>query len=343
MPDATQFVAATDPRLRWRGHISLEPMGDAIKPWRIPYLDRELFPGVNEKAEMAAGVRIELSTDATWLMLDADLPAGEETRPAQVLDGGEVVDVVPGQHCKLPGEGRRTLSVWLPQIGTSVVRGIELPSQAKTGRPDDDEQPRWLTYGSSITHCSDATGPTRTWPARVATEAGLDLTCLGFGGECHLDPMVARVIRSQPADFISICAGINLHNAGTLNSRSFLAALFGTIETIREGHPDTPLCLISPIFSPPRENEAVLDLTLVDMRRVVGDVVKRLQNRGDEALHYVDGLSIFGPDSIPSGSDMKTLMPDDLHPADVAQPILAANVLRHVIGGAFGHDVQTPV
>ena len=330
----TQTIVATDPRLRWAGHVSLETVGHTVRPWRIPYLDRALFPGVADKAEMAAGVRIVLETDAAHVGLDAET-VGSDGQPAQAAVGDEVVDLSPGTMTPLPGGGRRTVELWLPHFGTTIVRGVVLPGGASVNRPPDDERPVWLTYGSSITHCRTATAPTRTWPARVARAAGLDLTCLGFGGQCHLDPMVARVIRNQPADLISICCGINIHGSGSLNSRSFPAAVIGTVETIREDHPDTPLCLISPIWGDWREIKATADLTLVDMRRVLAETVATLRDRGDEALHYVDGLTLFGPNSIGDG-DLKRLMPDDLHPNDEAQPILADNVLRRVIAGVFG-------
>ncbi|MEM1013679.1 MAG: SGNH/GDSL hydrolase family protein [Planctomycetota bacterium] len=338
MSDAMTFVPANAPRLSWRGHVSLEPVGEGFKPWRIPFNDRRLFPGVAEKAESPAGVRLAFDTDAQTLQLRAELADNGSLLP-DVCVGDEVVAMPPGETVALPGSGMRHVEVWLPQSGTATVHGVELPTDATLARPEDDARPIWLTYGSSITHCAQAKSPTRTWPARAARQAGLDLTCLGFGGQCHLDPMVARVIRDQPADYISICCGINIHGAGSMNSRSFPAAVIGTIEIIREGHPDTPLCLISPIYSPPREEVATTDLTLVSMRAGIREIVDLLRERGDERLFYVDGLDIFGPDSVPEDADMKTLMPDDLHPEDVAQPILAGNVVRHVFGGAFGMDV----
>ncbi len=68
------------------------------------------------------------------------------------------------------------------------------------------------------------------------------------------------------------------------------------------------------------------------------EIVNVFRQRGDEQLHYVDGLDIFGPNSIPADTDMKVLMPDDLHPDDNAQQIIADNVTKHVVRGAFGYE-----
>ena len=345
MASDLDWVKAGDRRVVWQGHVSLEPVGGfggALKPWRIPFADRSLFPGVVERAEMPSGVRLSIVTDSRRLAIRGAYQVEDPNfnRPAQARVGrvgNEVIDVpTDGTIVNLPGDGEREVSVWLPQVGTMVVDGLGLEAGATVTRPDDDERPRWITYGSSITHCAEANGPLRTWAARVANEAGLNLTNLGYAGQCLLDPMVARLIRDLPADYISVCCGINIYGDGGFSQRTLPAAIIGTIELLREGHPDVPLCLISPIFSPPREQVASNGLTLVDFRRIIARVVKLLRDRGDESLHYVDGLSIFGPDSIPAGAAMADLLPDELHPNDAAQPVVAANVMQHVVRGAFG-------
>ena len=336
------LIPAGDRRIGWQGHVSLESIGGfggAMKAWRIPFADRGLFPGVAERAEMASGVRLSVVTDSRRLALRGVYQVDDAnfSRPAQAMVGGQIIDVpTDGTAVDLPGDGLREVSLWLPQVGTIVVEGVAIDSGATLRRPEEDERPRWITYGSSITHCAEASGPLRTWAARVANEAGLNLTNLGYAGQCLLDPMVARLIRDLPADYISVCCGINIYGDGGFSQRTLPAAIIGTIELLREGHPDVPLCLISPIFSPPREQVASNGLTLVDFRRIIARVVKLLRDRGDESLHYVDGLSIFGPDSIPAGASMADLLPDELHPNDAAQPVVAANVMQHVVRGAFG-------
>jgi hypothetical protein len=335
----TLHVPADDPRLSWQGQLSLERVDGGLKPWRIPQADRELFPGVRDRACHAAGVRVAFETDAERLTIDAVHQAGDKGMTDVVV--GDKVESVrltdDPVEAELAGAGMRRVEVWLPQFGETVLRGFALPAGARVAAVPVDHRPRWLTYGSSITQCRQADSPTRTWPAIVARRAGLDLTNLGFGGQCHLDPAVARLIRDRPADYISICAGINSH-WGALAERTYRAAWIGTILTVREGHPTTPLAMISPIYSPPRETmPGSSGLTLQAMRRITSEVAGLFRARGDTRLAYVDGLDCFGPDSIPTGADMDELMPDFLHPADAAQPILAQNVLRHVVAGVFGH------
>jgi lysophospholipase L1-like esterase len=93
-----------------------------------------------------------------------------------------------------------------------------------------------------------------------------------------------------------------------MSERTFRAWVIGMIRTIREGHPLTPMAVVSPIFSPPFETTPnAAGLTLEMTRAWIAQAVELLRLRGDANLHYVDGLQLFGPEFLP-------LMPDQLHP-----------------------------
>jgi hypothetical protein len=157
----------------------------------------------------------------------------------------------------------------------------------------------------------------------------LHLTSLGFGGQCHLDPYVARTIRDAEADLVSIKVGINVINMDSMRERVFMPALHGFLDTIRERKPTTPIVLISPIYCPSAEhtpgptlpnakgkfvtfpgNELLRAgcLTLTRVREIVGDVVATRRELGDRNLRYLNGLELFG---VADASDL----PDDLHPS----------------------------
>ena len=69
-----------------------------------------------------------------------------------------------------------------------------------------------------------------------------------------LDPFTARAMRDTPADLISVKIGINLVNADLMRLRAFAPAVHGFLDTIREGHPTTPLLVVSPILCPIHED-----------------------------------------------------------------------------------------
>jgi hypothetical protein len=217
----------------------------------------------------------------------------------------------------------RTIELWLPQFGQLRVRSLELSDGASLSQRTDTRK-KWVTYGSSITQCRAAASPSYTWPAVAARGMDFNLTCLGYGGQCHLDSMIARVIRGLPADYLSMCVGINIYGSGSLNERSFKPAIIGFVQIVREGHPDTPFVVMSPICSPPRETtQNTVGFTLDAMRCEVEEAVGLLRAQGDKNVHYVNGLEVFG-------SDLAHLLPDDLHPNAEGYKVMGQNFLERV-------------
>ncbi|QQZ58662.1 GDSL family lipase [Paenibacillus sonchi] len=297
----------------FHGAVSLEHREDGIKPWRIPYADYELYApeGIGGKAEICAGVRLRLRSDSAEVAVSflplADAAAMDCLVAGQLfltlsLPAGATEALFSG----LPA-GINDLEIWLPQNIGMTVTGLRIGSGA-AGDPLPDRRPRWITYGSSITQCVAASSPSRAWPAIAAADCGWNVTNLGFSGNCHMEPMIGRLIRDLPADFISICVGVNIYGAGTLSPRMFKPLLIGLLETIRDRHKETPLLVISPIYGTVRETEPnPLGFTLPMMREDIRQTVELLRERGDRQLYDLDGLSWFGPED-------EAFLPDGLHP-----------------------------
>ena len=113
----------------------------------------------------------------------------------------------------------------------------------------------WLHHGSSISQGSNAAHPTGIWPMRSPRpSAGVDLVNLGFGGSALLDPFTARAMRDTPADLVSVKIGINVVNTDLMRLRAFGPAVDGFLDTIRDGHPTTPLLVVSPLLCPIHED-----------------------------------------------------------------------------------------
>ena len=61
------------------------------------------------------------------------------------------------------------------------------------------------------------------------------------------------MMRGLPADYLSMCVGINIYGIISLGPRAFGPGIVGFVQIVREGHPDVPFVVMSPIYSPPRE------------------------------------------------------------------------------------------
>lgn len=316
----------------FQGAVSLEHREDGVKPWRIPYRDYELYPpqGIEGKAEICAGVRIRFSADASKMTL-AFSPLREEARIDCVVDGRPFSSVrleAGDREAAWRGlpPGGKCIELWLPQNIGMTVSALRVDDAADCA-PLPDSRPRWIAYGSSITQCVAAESPAWTWPALASRVSDFNLTCLGFSGNCHLEPMVARLIRDLPADLITLCLGINVHGADTLSGRTFQPAVIGMLQTIREKHADTPLIVISPIFAVDRETkENKLGLTVGAIRSEAAAAVEMLRRRGDRNLYCRDGRDWFGPDDA-------ELLSDGLHPGPDGYKLLGRRFAGRILAG----------
>ena len=220
--------------------------------------------------------------------------------------------------------GDKVVELWLPQ--EAPVHLCSLVGETGTCcRSVPDARPRWITYGSSLTHCVRAHSPAHIWPAIVARRHGLNLTCLGFGGQCHLDAQVGKVIAAQPADLITLKLGINCAS-GSLSARTFPAAVLSLVQIIREGHPDTPIGLVSPIGYPPHETEPnPVGYTISGMRTDIAEIHRRLVELGDGRLYCFNGLEVFDLDLIERYTE------DQCHPDGDGIEVMAENFDRVVM------------
>lgn len=324
----------------FEGAISVEEGAGWLKPWRLPEKKRRLFPSPEEgllmRAEMASSVRLRFATDSSMVALRfqplGEIPPGCE-RDRITFDltcDGEIVataDVAAGGAEAVFGglsAGHRVFELWLPPEVPIAITDLCIDDGSGFTIPEDP-RPKWITYGSSLTHCVRANSTSRTWPAIVARERGLNLTSMGFGGQCCLDPMVGLVIRDQPADVITLKLGINCIG-GALSARTFAGSVLGLVAIIREKHATTPIGLVSPIGYPPHETEPnVVGYTIGGMREAIADVRERLVEAGDGNLSYHDGLDVFNLDLIAQYTT------DQCHPNGDGIEVMAENFDRTVM------------
>lgn len=377
------IVAWDDPAVEILGALDIRRTPSGIAPNRLPAWAEAQSPdaALTLMAAMPSGVRLRFATDARRVRLtvletglrlapdprepaafdlyvDGDLAARAfaTSGPTLVVDGSTTPFTLTreaGRASEILFEGfepgDKVLEIWLPQSATVELRALEV--DGRVWRSPTPPRRRWAHYGSSISHGMDAAGPSETWPAVAARAAGVELTSLGFAGQCHLDGLVARALRDAPLDLISLKLGINVINADSMRERAFIAAAHSFLDTIRDAKPETPILVISPILCPAAEDhpgptrrtgetfEVVARgedlqpgaLTLRRVRRLLSSIVERRRAAGDLRLYYMDGLDLFAE------ADLADL-PDGLHPnADGLRRMgerFAARAFGQ--GGAFG-------
>ena len=316
------------------GHVDLRRRADSLQPLRFPAREAPLYDPFNRwVASAAAGVRLRMVTDARRILFSANQRLVPPTPPAFearglydlyingdlarriVANGGALIDpegTLSGDEAALVDlddlpAGEKRIELWLPQAATVSITGLAIDDGASLA-PWPDGRPSILFHGSSITHCMEAAGASAGWPAVAAGLAGLRHLNLGWGGSCLLSGLAARIIRDQPADAIVLKLGINVWPDGALRERTFLDSAHAMLSIIRERHVATPIVVVSPIFSPGREDAGDNGgLSLGRMRDLLAQAVETRQAMGDANLRYLSGLALFG------AADAADL-PDDLRP-----------------------------
>lgn len=362
-----------------RGALDLERTQAGVMPRRLPAWTKEQYqdPSVYGVTVMPSGVRLVFRTDARELEFEVLTSTGQldtdpRPRPTGMLellvDGapagrrqapmGNVVRMAgPGTAQRLvPGEpgtvrfaglpmGMKNVELWLPQQTPTEL--VALRADGEVLAPLPDGRRRWVHHGSSISHCLEADGPTGTWPVVAASLGGVEVINLSQAGNDMLDPYVARTIRDMPADLISLKVGVNIVALATFRLRTFGPAVHGFLDTIRDGHPDTPLLLMSPVSCPALDTtpgptamgpdgkitalgdpadvaRGALSLTVVrdELARIVADRRAR-----DPHLHYLDGRELLGPHEVDD-------LADGLHPTAAAYRRMGKRFAAH----AFADD-----
>ncbi|WP_372696779.1 GDSL-type esterase/lipase family protein [Arthrobacter sp. JSM 101049] len=369
------------------GVADLEETARGLRPHRLPAWVRRQYPEPQLMAmeTQPSGVRVAVRTTATHIELvthpapvvypGTERPRGRidvfvdgELRFGDELRGGDAteVDLASGAMRQVPGPSHTTVVEGLPTTTKAVEfwlphnESLELVSLASDAplEPLQHQRPLWIHHGSSISQGSNAASPSQIWPAVAARRGGAELVNLGLGGSSFIDPFMARVIRDAPADYISVAFGINVVNLDALRIRTLVPAIHGFLDTIRDGHPTTPLVLISPIFCGIHEetpgpgafdpasfatgqvkfiatgtpgDEALGRLTLQVIRREMRSLAER---RADDAnLHYLEGTDLYG------AADAADLpLPDNLHPDTAAHRLIGQRFTDYAFApsGPFG-------
>ncbi|WSY47812.1 lipase (plasmid) [Embleya sp. NBC_00888] len=367
-----------------RGAPDLEPRaGGGVTPHRLPPSARALADARLTMAEgQTSGVRVAFSTSATVVELEALATrlayVGAPPQPAGVYDllvdrrpvasgtveGGRTVtmDMTTGAATLTEGPtgtvrfeglapGAKEVEIWLPW--NEAVEPVALRTDAPVAPPTGSGRRVWLHHGSSLSHGSVSASPTRTWVATAAIRAGVDPVNLGFSGSALLDPFTARAMRDTPADVISVKLGINLVNTDLMRLRAFTPAVHGFLDLIRDGHPSTPLLVVSPVLCPIHEETpgpCVPDMARLAEGRigflaagdpaevaagkltlsVIRDELARIVDgraATDPLIGYLDGRELYG-----EADAEEHPLPDAIHPDAETQRSMGERFADRVFG-----------
>ncbi|WP_149179005.1 GDSL-type esterase/lipase family protein [Streptomyces sp. TRM49041] len=311
--------------------VRADPAGLAPLSWDIA-----------ERAALPIGVRLEFTASAqaraVELRYRARVPEqsgdGQESAHCFALwrDGRcvrEVCTAAPAGEATValrlpaPAERGAVFTVHLPENQAPVVLGVRAVGGSVSPAP---RRPRWVVHGDSITEGWWSTRPAHAWPAVAGRDLGLDPVNLGYAGSARGELPVAQQLATLPAALLTLAFGTNCWWPVPTSAPLMYEVTRAFVTLIRQGHPDTPLLLVSPLSRPAAESTAnALGATLADLRTAMEEAVRDLMASGDTRLALLPGRPLLRAEHLADG----------LHPNDAGHARLASAVAGAVREAGF--------
>ena len=275
-----------------------------------PFIRGAAFPG-SSKVPYPRAKRDDRLPQDTWGM--ACIPSGVR------------VEWVGSGTAELEGGGDGELT-WVETVDRSVgylplTAGVRVVAIEGAVEPAP-LQPRWLAYGDSITEGWITSTPAQAWPAVAGRTLGLDAINMGYAGAARGEIVSAEHVAELEADVITVAHGTNCWTRTPHSAAMVAAGMRAFLDVVRQGHPETPIVVVSPILRPDAESTPNrLGATLADLRAAIEDVAGE---RDDVTL--LGGRDLVRPEQLPDG----------IHPGDEGHAAIAevvAVVLERVLGG----------
>ncbi|MFJ3924437.1 GDSL-type esterase/lipase family protein [Streptomyces sp. NPDC090022] len=210
--------------------------------------------------------------------------------------------------------GRGPYTVHPPETQSPLILGVRGMGGPVAPAP---AAPRWVVHGDSITEGWWSTRPAHGWPAVAGRALGWDTVNLGYAGAARGELAVAEQLAGLPADVLTLAFGTNCWSRVPYSAPLLYETTRAFVELVRQGHPRTPLLLLSPVLRPDAERTPnKLGATLGALRDAMERAVTDRITAGDGRLALLPGRDLLGPEHLADG----------LHPNDAGHEILGLSV-----------------
>ncbi|MFF7079989.1 GDSL-type esterase/lipase family protein [Streptomyces lavendulae] len=300
------------------------------RPVRADPADTMRLPwDTGERATLPIGVRLEFtagSAHAVEIRYRATVP-GPTDALRDLAHGfalwnrhGRITEVFPEPATesvvRLPlprGGGPFTLHP--PEAQSPAVLGLRGIGGPLAPAP---RGPRWVVHGDSITEGWWSTRPAHGWPAVAGRALGWDTVNLGYAGAARGELATAEQLATLPADVLTLAFGTNCWSRVPFTAPLLYETTRTFLDLIRQGHPRTPLLLLSPVLRPDAERTPNrLGATLGALRDAMERATRDRIAAGDGRLALLPGRDLLGPEHLADG----------LHPDDEGHRILGLAVV----------------
>lgn len=318
--------------------VAFPPTAEVPYPRADPADVRRLPVDVWHAASVPVGVRLEMvgdaqAVDVAYRTTNGNLGYRGDGAGVtfSVWRGGRHVDEAEAEL----GDGlirlqlgtivpERPATVYLPEGMLPVVRSLTAVHGEIAPAPPE---PRWLAYGDSSTQGWVASGPAQAWAAIAARKAGLDLVNMGYAQSGRADIASAEQLATLEAEIITISYGASCWSRVPHSPAMIEVGLDAFLHVVRQGHPETPIIVMSPVVWPEGDHSPNrLGATLDDIRRAIESVTRWRMREGDVNLALLSGRDVID----------EWYLTDGIYPGDEGHKRIAAAVGKYLFAAARG-------
>lgn len=221
-----------------------------------------------------------LNPDGTWAFVGSAIPSSKEENKATIVKG--------------MGRKMREYMLFLPlydgiyDLKIGVNKGAVLKkSESSVIRRDKPV----VMYGTSILQGGCASRPGMAHTNILQRMLNREVVNLGFSGNGHLEPEIARLMASKDA-------GVYVIDVLPNNTvKSLTANLEPFYHILRNAHPDTPILLVESPMYPRTKIDASYRNSIKSLNSALRDFYDRMKAGGDKHIHYFESKDILDPES----------------------------------------------
>jgi hypothetical protein len=317
-----RWIAFPDPQLELRGLPWFKE--NAPELWRMPQSAKAAIPvAVWRRGVAPDGGRIRFASTTARLAVRVQNPTGQARSgfiDAYIGDraagsaratGAEPAEILLFEQ---RDRARKNITIYLPhnQEIRLLAVGIDAGADLKPAPAFAVSKPI-VCYGSSVLQGTGSLHPATTYPAALARRLNLDFVNLGFGGAGKAEPAVVALVNQLEASCF-------LFDLGKSYGDQPADAYVRMLATIRAAHPRVPILCVTPIYSTREPTDAAYYEKSERLRGYMRNAALEMRKAGDEHVHVVEGLDLFGePD--------KQHFRDPQHPNDEGNEIIARRLV----------------
>ncbi|MBE8713035.1 SGNH/GDSL hydrolase family protein [Sphingobacterium hungaricum] len=149
---------------------------------------------------------------------------------------------------------------------------------------------RILVYGSSIVQGASASRPGLNYTSILTRNTGYQFLNLGFSGSAKMEPEVANMVASIPADVYLLDCIPNSSPEEITARTNYL------VKTIRQKHPSAPIILMQSLVREHGYFNAKVGTHVSDQNRAAQAEYQRLLQEGITDLYFLPSTNFLGHD-----------------------------------------------